>query len=567
MAPWTRSLRRDWRFWRKDALAGLPGAVSSVPDGMASAVLAGVNPVHGLYASFVGPAVGGATSSTRLMVVSTTSAAALAAGSAVADIDPAQRADALFLLTILAGLVAAAAGLARLGRYTRFVSHSVMLGFLTGVAVNIVAGQIPDLTGAQADGAFPLAKAFSVLTHPSEVVLSSLFIGLAAIAILVGLARTRLSVLGALVALLVPTLIVVLGGLDEVARVSDAGPIPQGIPLPHLPDLGLLSFDLVAGAFAVAAIVLVQGAGVSESVPNPDGAPSNMNRDFLAQGAANVASGLFRGMPVGGSVGQTALNVSVGARTRWGAIWSGVWMLIILVIFSGVVGLVAMPTLAAILIFAAVGSLRPREIMNILRTGRVSQIAVAATFLATLFLPVAAAVGVGVALSLVLQLNQEAMDLALVELVPQDGGRFVEQPAPRALTSNQTTVLDVHGSLFYAGARTLQAKLPDPTGTAAPIVVLRLRGRSTLGATFVAVAADYAQRLDAVGGRLYLSGLDPDLTNMVKRTGKVTLAGPVQVFQATELVGESTQDAYRDAEAWIVTHQPSPDHTEDEHDG
>jgi sulfate permease, SulP family len=567
VAPWTRSLRRDWRFWRQDALAGLPGAVASVPDGMASAVLAGVNPVHGLYASFVGPAVGGLTSSTRLMVVSTTSAAALAAGSAVADLDPQHRADALFLLTILAGVVAAAAGLARLGRYTRFVSHSVMLGFLTGVAVNIMAGQIPDLTGAAAEGSFPLAKAFSVLTHPAEVVLSSLLIGLAAIAILVVLVRTRIAVISALVALLVPTLIVVLGGLDEVVRVSDAGPIPHGIPLPHLPDLGLLSLDLVAGAFAVAAIVLVQGAGVCESVPNPGGAPSDMNRDFLAQGAANLASGLFRGMPVGGSVGQTSLNASVGARTRWGAIWSGVWMLIILVAFSGVVGLVAMPTLAAILIFAAVGSVRPREIMNILRTGRVSQIAVVATFLATLFLPVAAAVGVGVALSLVLQLNQEAMDLKVVELVPHDGGRFVEHPAPRALTSNQVTVLDVYGSLFYAGARTLQAKLPDPTGTVAPAVVLRLRGRSTLGATLGAVAADYAKRLDAVGGKLYLSGLDPDLTNMVTRTGTVTLSGPVQVFHATELVGESTQNAYRDAEAWIVTHQPSPDHQEDEHNG
>ena len=493
------------------------------------------------------------------MVVGTTSAAALAAGSAVGDIDPQHRADALFLLTILAGVVAVAAGLAHLGRYTRFVSHSVMLGFLTGVAVNIVAGQVADLTGAPAAGAFPLAKAVSVLAHPSQIVLSSLFVGLSAIAILGVLARTRLSVIGALVALVVPTLVVVLGGLDEVARVSDAGPIPQGFPLPHLPDLGVLSFDLVAGAFAVAAIVLVQGAGVSESVPNPDGAPSNVNRDFLAQGAANLASGLFRGMPVGGSVGQTALNVAVGARTRWASIWSGIWMLIILVVFSGVVGLVAMPTLAAILIFAGVGSVRPREIRNILRSGRVPQIALVTTFLATLLLPVAMAVGVGVALSLLLQLNQEAMDLRVVELTPRADGRFAEHPAPPALTSNHVTVLDVYGSLFYAGARTLQARLPDPAGAVAPVVVLRLRGRRNLGSTFVTVTAGYARRLDAAGGRLYLSGLHTDLTDMVKRTRKVARSGPVHVFHATELVGESTQAAYRAAEAWLVTHRDGRD--------
>jgi SulP family sulfate permease len=227
-------------------------------------------------------------------------------------------------------------------------------------------------------------------------------------------------------------------------------------------------------------------------------------------------------------------------------------MLVILAVFSGVVGLVAMPTLAAILIFAAIASVRPREIMNVLRTGPVSQVAVVVTFLATLFLPVAAAVGV--ALSLLLQLNQEAMDLKVVELVPRDDGRFVEHPAPRALTSNHVTALDVYGSLFYAGARTLQAKLPAPAETANPVVVLRRRGRSTFGATFVAVVADYAERLDAVGGRLYLSGLEPDVADMVRRTSKVALSGPVRIFQATDLVGESTQAAYRDAEAWTVTH-------------
>ena len=188
-------------------------------------------------------------------------------------------------------------------------------------------------------------------------------------------------------------------------------------------------------------------------------------------------------MPVGGSVGQTALNVSAGGRTRWAAIWSGVWMLVILVVFSGLVAKVAVPTLGAILIFAAVGSLKPAEVTTIWRTGLTSKIAVLTTFAATLFLPVAAAVGIGVALSLLLQLNTEAMDLKVVELVPRDDGQFEEHPAPAALTSDHVTILDVYGSLLYAGSRTLQSRLPDPAGTEAPVVVLRLRGRTTLGAT------------------------------------------------------------------------------------
>jgi SulP family sulfate permease len=442
---------------------------------MAAAVLAGVNPVQGLYAGFAGPIAGGLSSSTRLMVITTTSAASLAAGSALKSVPAGQRPEALLLLALMAGVVLVAAGLAGAGRYTRFVSYSVMIGFLTGISVNIVCGQVADLTGAKASGAFPLAKAVDVLTHPGSIDLASLLTGLGALAILAVLARTRLAVVSALIALAIPTIIVVLAGAGSVARVGDSGDIPRGIPLPHVPDFGLFSFSLVTGALAVAvaAIVLVQGAGVSEAAPNEDGTASDPNRDIIAQGVGNLASGFFRGLPVGGSVGQTAINVSAGGRTRWAAIWSGIWMLVILALFSGLVAKVAMPTLGAILIFAAIGSLRPGEIATIWRTGLTSQIAVITTFAATLFLPVAAAVGIGVALSLLLQLNTEAMDLTVVELVPRDGGQFEERPSPATLTSHHVTLLDVYGSLLYAGSRTLQAHLPDPAGTQAAAVVLR----------------------------------------------------------------------------------------------
>jgi SulP family sulfate permease len=225
-------------------------------------------------------------------------------------------------------------------------------------------------------------------------------------------------------------------------------------------------------------------------------------------------------------------------------------MLVILVAFSGLVAKVALPTLGAILIFAAVGSLRFAEVATILRTGLTSQIAVITTFAATLFLPVAAAVGIGVALSLLLQLNTEAMDLKVVELLPREDGRFEERRAPSTLTSDHVTILDVYGSLLYAGTRTLQARLPDPARAEAPVVILRLRGRTSLGSTFVKLVGDYADRLDDVGGRLYLSGLQPTLTEQLDRTGSIER--PVRAFEATPVVGESTQAAYLDAEAWLV---------------
>jgi len=138
----------------------------------------------------------------------------------------------------------------------------------------------------------------------------------------------------------------------------------------------------------------------------------------------------------------------------------------------------------------------------------------------------------------------------VVELVPRDDERFEERKPPKSLTSFHITVLDVYGSLLYAGARTLQAHLPEPGEARSPVVVLRLRRRTNLGSTCVKVIADYAGRLAGSGGRLYLSGLDPSVTEQLRRTGHVE--GPVRAFEATPVVGESTRAAYLDAEAWLV---------------
>lgn len=546
-----RSIAPDRRTIGRDALAGVPGAIGSVPDGMAASVLVGVSPIHGLYASFAGPIAGGLTASTRLMVVTTTTAAALAAGSTLGHVSKADRSDALILLTVLAGGFMLAAGILRLGRFARFVSVSVMIGFLTGVAANIVLGQIPDLTGASSSGRFAVEKVWNVISHPGEIHWQSLVVGVTALAIMAGLARTRLSTYSSLLALVVPTVLTVwLGG---VAPVADAGSIPRGLPIPHFPRVGVISFDLVTGALAVAIIVLVQGVGVSESAPNLDRTRTDTNRDFVAQGLGNLASGFFRGQPVGGSVGQTALNRAAGAQTRWASVFSGLWMLAILVAFSGLVGKVALPTLAAILIYAAASSLRSAEIETIWRTGRSSQVSLVTTFAATLFLPVSAAVGIGVALSLLLQLNREALDLRVVELVPQPDGRLIERPPPERLPSRAVTALDVYGSLFYAGAKTLESRLPDPSGSDVPAVVLRLRGRTTLGATSLSVLAAYGDRLAGVGGRLYLSGVDPAVVAQLRQSRRTGENGSTGIVGSTRMIGESTSLAYTEAEAWLAT--------------
>jgi SulP family sulfate permease len=496
------------RALQKDVMAALVNAVVNVPDGLATAALAGVNPVYGLYASIVSPIAGGVLVSAQLMQIVTTTATSIAAGQAIGGYPEAQRAEALFLLVVMAGVFAAIFGFLRLGRLVRFVSYAVMTGFLMGVAMVLVLNQLAPLVGFSPSGGNEVVRFVDLLAHAGRFDLPTIITGVLSLAIIIGVGRTSLATLSSLFALVVPSLLTALLGWESVQRVGDVSHIPRGLPPLTLPELSLLTPELALAAFALAVVIVVQGAGVSQSVVNPDDSPVNVSRDMLAQGAANVASGLFSGIPVGGSVGQTALNVSIGARSRWSGILSGVWMLVIVLLVPGLVEQVPMSVLAALMIVAGVSAIDLREARSIWNTSGSARLSILVTFLATLVLSVPVAVGVGVLLTIFLYVVSSAGDVKVRALAESGDGQITEGDPPARLASNAITLLNVYGSLFFAGARTLSETLPSPTGATRPVVVLRLRGHTSVGATLIEVLDDYADQLEDVGGRLYLSGVD-----------------------------------------------------------
>ncbi|HEX7977870.1 MAG TPA: SulP family inorganic anion transporter [Gemmatimonadaceae bacterium] len=538
---------------RDDAVAGLSLAVANVPDGMANGVLVGINPIHGLYATMLGPVVGGIVSSTQLMVITTTAAASLTSGQALGGLSGEQRMGALFAMAVLTGIFQALLALLGFARLTRFVSFSVTTGLLTGIAVLLILSQLPTVTGYAANGSNRIAQTADLLMHPGAI--EPLAVATAAVALVLALLlpRTRLGAFGRLVAIVVPSALVALFGLDAVRVVRDVGEIPRGVPQPFLPTLGDLSPDVLTGALAVAVVVLVQGVGVSQSVPNPDGARRSVRRDMFAQGAANAAAGLLRGLPVGGSMSATALGVIGGARTRWASILAGLWMAVLVIGFPGPVSYVAMPALGALLIMAGVSSIRLRAVRAVWYTGWPSRLAAATTFVSTLILPIQLAVALGVVLAALLYVNESSTDISIVQLVEHPDGRVEEREPDETLRDDTVTILDVYGHLFYAGARTLERRLPRPrAGVHHPVVVLRLRGRTALGATLLDVLDHYAEALENVGGRLYLTGIARDTASHVGRTGKLRVSGPVRIYEATTFIGESTREAIADARAWLA---------------
>jgi SulP family sulfate permease len=539
------------RSLRQDGVAGLINAVVSVPDGLASAALAGVNPIYGLYTSIVAPLAGGALQSAQLMQIATTSASALTAGQAVAAFPPAHRGAAMFLLVLLSGVLLAGFGFLRLGRLVRFVSHAVMTGFLIGVAAVLVLDQLAPLVGLSPEGPNEVAQFVDLVGDLGALNLPTLATGVLALALAAGLARTRLATAASLFALVVPSVLVTILGWEGVERVADASPIPRGVPGLALPDLSLLTPELVLAAVSLAIVIAVQGAGVSQSVENPDGHPVNPSRDLVAQGAANIACGLFSGIPAGGSVGQTALNVSLGARSRWSAIFSGFWMLAFLLLVPGLVGRVPMTVLAALMILAGLSAIDVSEARSIWRTGGTARWTILATFAATLLLSIPVAVAIGVGLSVVLSVASAASDVSVRALVSREDGRLAETAPPARLPDGEVTVLDVYGSLFFAGARTLREALPSPAGASRPVVVLRLRGRTRVGATLIEVLDEYAEDLREAGGRLYLSGVHADVERQLRRAGKLEVGREVWITPAREIVGESTAEAIAQGAAWL----------------
>ncbi|HSL77992.1 MAG TPA: SulP family inorganic anion transporter [Candidatus Limnocylindrales bacterium] len=534
----------------QDAVAGLTVTVSTVPDGMANGLLAGVNPIYGLYANMVGPVVGGAIASTRRMVINNTSAVSLVAGQALVDLGGGGD-ERLFTMVMLAGLIALGLGILGLGRLTRFVSFSVMTGFIAGISVVLVLSQLPTITGIGVADGNSVTETFRLVATLGNLHLATLAFALSTIVLAVGLPRIGLERGASLIAIVVPTVVVALGGFDDVALVSDVSEIPRGIPAPVLPSLSHLSPELITGAIAVAAISLVQGSGVAQSVPNADGDPSDPSRDFVAQGAANLAAGLVRGLPVGGSLSGTAVNVTSGGAGRWAAISSGIWMAAIVLGAPALIARVVMPGLGALLILAGIRSIHPSEVRSVWRAGWPSVVAATTTFVSTLVLPIQVAVGFGVALSTVLYLSESSNDVSVVQLVRRSDGHIEEREAPRRLEDRSVTVLDVYGQLYFAAARTFGRLLPEVRSADAPVVVIRLRGRTNLSATLVDVITRYADELKRAGGRLYLSGASRAALEHLERSG-FRRSEHVRVYEATSILGESTSEAEAHGGAWLV---------------
>ena len=538
-----------------DLTAGITTALITIPDGMASAILAGVSPISGLYALMVGTPIAALTLSSQFMYVANTGALAVSVGDALGGYSGDQRLEALVLLTVLVGIFQLLLGILKLGWITNYVSNSVLAGFMTGIAFLIILGQIDEFTGAHSEYGNKILATFDIILHPSGIDWPTVAIGLSTLVMILLFSKTRLSKFSMVLGMIGASALVQILNLTSVELIQDIAEIPKGFPTPTLPGLTLI-FGLIGPAMAVGLIGLIQAAGVSKSVPNTDGNFPDISRDFAGQGIANVSAGLFQGMPIGGTMSETSVNLSAGAKSRLANIFSGLLITVIVLLFGNLIQLVAMPTIAILLIVAGFESIKFDQIEDVRDTGPGPRWTMIVTFVATMILSIQVAVAVGVVLSILIYLIRSAADLRLVELIKQDDSSILEQSVPETLQSNSITVLRLYGSTYFAAAANLADALPSHQDSERVVVILQLRNQSEVGSTFIRVVERYAQQLRDTGGKLMLSGIHTRVLEQLEKTETTETINADDIFLAEDLLGSSTVRALDAAQKWMDDETP-----------
>ena len=532
-----------------DLMAGVTSALSYIPQGMAYALVAGVSPIYGLYTGVFAPAVGALLAGSSFIVITVTNELAMPTGGILAAFGPESAARALFTLTFLIGLIQLALGLLKFGKVTRFISHCVTTGFIAGVGILLILGQLQKLTGykGQLSGNI-FVRTWNWLLHVNQLDWHTTLVGLFTLGVIVVLQETRLKPVALVVALMAATLGVFLLHWNSVELVGALSRIPRGLPSPVLPDFRMIP-QLLIPALSLAVLGLSVAAGVSQNYPEPDGAMPDASSDFVAQGAANLMGGFFQGMPAGGSISRTATSISAGAKSRWANIFAGGVLGIVLLLFAGFAELVPMAGLAALLISIGIGVLRPDRITRVWNTHAAERLAMVTTFVLTLLIPLHWAIFAGVGLTLLVYIYSSSTKVRLVRIVRSENGDFQEVAVPDQLPSHSVVALNAYGNAFFAAVYTLEAALPAPENTDNSVVIFGLRGRETITSSAVAMLERYVHRLQARGNKLMLVGVEPPVKRALERTGLMQMIGEESVFAAGPTIGGSFQ------EAWVAAHE------------
>ena len=515
-------------------VAGLTVWAVLVPEALAYASIAGVSPVVGLYAAPGALILYAAFGSSRHLVTGPMAATAALSAAAVGDL-VAPEADEFVALTVTLGLVtgvlALAAGLLRLGFLASFISEPVLKGFIIGLALTIIVGQLPKLFGVEKGEGNFFEQLWNLLTELGGTSGLTLLVGLASLVLVVGLKERAPVVPGSLVAVALGILAVQLFDLDQHG-VAIVGDIEGGLPDLGLPDVSAGRYlDVAPAAVGVMLIAFAEGLGAAKTYAARNHYAIDANRELIGLGAANLGSGLSSGMVVNGSLSKTAVNASAGAKSQLSGLVVAALTIVTLLFLTGLFEELPEATLAAVVIAALIELVDIRSLVELYRLytrrlGRIYGVAARPDFIAALAalfgvlifdtLP-GLFIGIGVALLLLLYRTSRphVAVLGRVPGTPDQYGDISRHPQNEQLPD--VVVLRVESGLFFANADWVRSHILAQVTDETKAIVLDAESIPSIDVTAVRMLTDLADDLDRRGVRLVLAHDIGQVRDLIRR--------------------------------------------------
>lgn len=506
----------------KDVTAGIIVAIIALPLSIALALASGVGPEAGIFTAIVAGFVISALGGSSVQIAGPTAAFA----TIVAGIVAKNGMDGLIIATILAGVFLILMGLCHFGSLIKFIPYTITTGFTSGIAVTIVIGQLKDFFGiSYPDGVKPIEtteKLKAFFENFSTFSLDSLIVGGVSLAILILAPYVLKKVPGSLPAVIVGILMVKFLPL-KVATIGNLYTISNSLPTLHIPSMNLSMIgDALPNAFTIAVLAAIESL---LSCVVADGMINGKHRsdmELVAQGAGNIASALFGGIPATGAIARTAANIKNGGRTPIAGIVHSITLVIVLIVLMPFAGMIPMPTIAAILFVVAYNMCQWRTFVHLIRTAPKSDIIVLlTTFILTVVFDLVVAIEIGMVLACLLFIKR------MSEETHVDSWTYVDDDTPdvdehlRRLPL-QIRVYEITGPLFFGAADAIEHIVVKDFTTC---LILRMRSVPALDSTALNALQNLTKVCESKGITLVFSHVNEQPMKVMVKSGFVDLVG------------------------------------------
>lgn len=506
----------------KDIISGIIVAIIALPLSIALALASGVAPEQGLYTAIVAGFVVSFLGGSRVQIAGPTAAFA----TIVAGIVAAKGMEGLVISTVLAGIFLVIMGLCRFGSLIKYIPNTITLGFTFGIAVTIIVGQIKDFCGMTFEGSpvETMEKVAELFKSVSTFNPLAFLIGLLSLAILIFWPKKLGKIPPSLIAVIVGAAIVKISGMN-VNTIGDLYKISSAPPTFLLPHITLQDIkDNIPNAFTIAILAAIESLLSCVVADGMIGSKHRSNMELTAQGAANIASALFGGIPATGAIARTAANIKNGGRTPIAGMVHGVVLLVILIVLMPYAAMIPMPTIAAILFVVAYNMCGWREIVNCIKISPKSDIAVLLiTLVLTVVFDLVVAIGVGIVLAALLFMKRmadvtESHDWIYVDDEDTDPDHISLKKVPE-----NTRVYEINGPMFFAASDKFNYILDSTKGI--DVLILRMRNVPAIDASGVEMLDKITKRCKKHNIEVVFSHVNEQPMKAMEKAGFVQRIG------------------------------------------